>query len=258
MFTYTQPSLKSCGQRASRMNLKRVSSESWLAGFFSCSIFVILLTGCAAYNPFGEETVQVEVVKTSGFLSDYEILRPGQAGEAALVYWNPDVDFSSYEAVLIEPVTIWLADDSPMKDVDPDERRKLANEFHAKIVEALQADYQITAEPGPKTMRIRVALTDAKSSAPVLDTISTYVPQARLLASAITLGSDTAGFVGQASAEAEVRDAETNLLLAAGVDRRAGTKAIGDGTLDAWEDVRRAFEIWTKQFAKNLSAQRDN
>lgn len=216
----------------------------------------ILLTGCAANNPFADDTVRVDDVQTSGFLSDYALLRPGMEGEAALVYWNTDVDFASYEAVLVEPVTIWLGDDSPLRNVDPDERRKLADEFHAKIVEALQDDYRITAQPGPRTMRLRVALTDAKSSAPVLDTISTYVPQARLLASVISLGSDTAGFVGQASAEAEVRDAQTNLLLAAGVDRRAGTKAIGDGTFDAWEDVRRAFGIWTKQFANNLRAQR--
>jgi hypothetical protein len=215
-----------------------------------------LVSGCASLDLFGDSTASVDEIQPSGFLEDYSILRAGGEDEAALIYRNPAADFSRYEAVFIEPVTVWLGDNSALNDVDPIERQKLADEFYAEIVKTLQDDYVITAQPGPGTMRIRVALTDAQASRPVLDVVSTYVPQARLLASVATLGSDTAAFVGQASAEAEVRDAETGVLLIAGVDRRAGTKALGDSSFDAWEDVRRAFRAWTTQFANNLRRQR--
>jgi len=212
------------------------------------------LGGCAGQNVVGDSTVRVDNVQTSGFLSDYSVLREGEKGEAALVYWNEAADLASYNAVIVEPVSLWLGEDSPLSEVDPKQRKNLADELHSAVVAALGEDFEITDTPGPNTMRIRIALTDAEASAPVLDTVSTYIPQARLLQSVFTLGSDTAGFVGEASAEAEVRDAVSGTLLAAGVDRRAGTKSVGGGSFSAWGDVRRAFKAWSDQFAQNLQA----
>lgn len=223
------------------------------------TIFVFvaaLLSGCAGQQLVGDDTVRVDRVEPSGFLSDYSILKPGDEGQAALLYWNDAVDFSVYDSVMVDPVTVWLGNESPMKDVSPEERQKLADEFHSSIVAALQPTFRITNQSGPRTMRIRVALIDAQESAPVMDTISTYIPQARLVQSVLSLGSDTAGFVGEASAEAEVLDAQSNVLLAAGVDRRAGTKALSGGTFSAWGDVRRAFDAWSGQFVRNLDFQR--
>jgi len=77
-----------------------------------------------------------------------------------------------------------------------------------------------------------------------------------LVSTIVKLGSDTKAFVGQARAEGEARDALTGELLAAGIDQRAGTKAIGGNTLDSWGDVRKAFEIWAVRFRDNLRARR--
>lgn len=214
------------------------------------------LISCAGQSPVGEATTKVESVKQSGFLDDYSKLRKGGKGEAGLVYWNPTAKLSSYKNVVVDPVTIWLGAGSNLKKVPVKERQALANEFHSAIVKSLEKDYVITNTAGPDTMRVRVALTDVQASSPTLDTISTYIPQARLLQTVATVGSDTAGFVGEASAEAEVRDMQTGALLAAGVDRRAGTKALGDSTFDSWGDVREAFNAWSKQFSKNLAKRR--
>src|SRR5512144_471165 len=43
----------------------------------------------------------------SGFLDDYSLLRPGGAGDVALIYRDPDARWTSYDAVLCEPVTLW-------------------------------------------------------------------------------------------------------------------------------------------------------
>lgn len=219
----------------------------WLSLFLA-----VFLGACESQRVIGDSTVRVDGATASGFLSDYSNLRPGRDGQASLVYWNPDADFGVYDALIIEPVTIWLGDDSPMNDVSAEERQKLADEFYAAIVKALEPDYRITNQASPRTMRIRVALTDAQESWPVMDTISTYVPQARLLQSVVSLASDTAGFVGEASAEAEVLDSMTGDVLVAGIDRRAGTKSVDAGTFSAWGDVRRAFDAWSTQFANNM------
>ena len=223
-----------------------------LGAFFG----VLLLAGCAGQSPTGESTVRVESVKKSGFLEDYSILRKGGEGEASLVYWSQTANFAAYDKVIIDPVTVWLGPNSSLKNVAPKVRQQLANEFHAAIVKELSKDFGVVKELAPGTMRVRVALSDAKESNPTLDTISTYIPQARMLQTLATMGSDTAGFVGEASAEGEVRDALTGALLAAGVDRRAGTKALGDSSFDSWDDARRAFEAWAKQFSANLRKRR--
>ncbi|MCP4578217.1 MAG: DUF3313 domain-containing protein [Deltaproteobacteria bacterium] len=83
-----------------------------------------------------------------------------------------------------------------------------------------------------------------------------YVPQARLIQAAATVGSETAAFVGEAGVEAEARDALTGELHGAVVDRRAGTKALGDSTFDSWSDVRRIFKQWVEQVREDICRRR--
>jgi hypothetical protein len=175
-------------------------------------------------------------VRSSGFLSDYSMLRQGDEGEAISVYWNDQADFNSYTRMLIEPVTIWTNPDAELNEVPAEERQELANAFHAALQETLSEDFEIVQVPGPNTIRLRVALTEAVASNPALDTISTYVPQARLVSTIATLGSDTKAFVGEATAEGEARDALSGELLVAGswpqypgfVERRArGVQNLG-------------------------------
>lgn len=219
-------------------------------------VAVIAFTGCAAQSPVGEETVRVDTVQPAGFLEDYSILKKGGEGEASLVYWDSSVDLGAYDSVVIDPVTIWLASDSALKKASVAERQRLADEFHAALATEIGKQFNVVRSIGPRTLRLRVALTDAQKSNPTLDTISTYIPQARLLQSVATIGSDTAGFVGEASAEADLRDANTGKLIAAGVDRRAGTKAVSDSTFDSWNDARAAFSAWGKQFTANMAKRR--
>lgn len=216
----------------------------------AASALALLLIACA-----DEPTRRVENVRTSGFLADYSILQRGQEGEAALIYRNPSINIGQYTKVLLEPVTVWLASDSNLKRVEPAQRQQLADAFHAALRSELSKTYSLvqTAEPG--TMRIRVALTDASPSNQVLDTISSFVPQAFVMSQVTSLASDTATFVGEASAEGEIRDAVTGVLIAAGVDRRAGVKSYGR-TVATWGDAKNAFEAWAAQLNANLKAGR--
>ena len=59
------------------------------------------------------------------------------------------------------------------------------------------------------------------------------------------------GFVGEASIEAKLTDAETGELLAAGVDRRSGGKRLKKG-FGTWDDVNAIMRFWAKQAAYRL------
>jgi len=215
-------------------------------------IIFILFAACAGQNPVGEPTIKVEQVKPSGFLKDYSLLKKGGEGRMNLVYVNPEMNFADYHKIMVDPVTIWFSPESNLSKISPKERQELANELHDVIVKEFKKNFEIVHSPQTGAMRFRVALVDAKESNPTLDTISTYIPQARLLQAAATIGAETAAFVGEATAEAEARDSITGELLGAVVDRRAGTKALSDSTFDSWGDVRRIFQKWVEQVKNDI------
>ena len=198
---------------------------------------LVWIAGCAG-------TQQARDVKKSGFLRDhYYLLRAGEKGEARLVYKNPQADWASYDKVIIDPVMIWK--DARTQDVSRADLQRLADELWSKIREALGQDYAIAYHPGPGVMRVTVAITEAEASNPALDTISSVVPQLRLLTGAKGLvAGGKPGFVGAASIEGKITDAKTGTLLLAGVDRRAGTKNIAGATYE-WGDVEEAYQYWT-------------
>ena len=60
---------------------------------------IALLTSC-------QTTRQTRSAESSGFLRDYSQLREGEGDEAQLVYIDPTAPWSSYDAIMIDSVTI--------------------------------------------------------------------------------------------------------------------------------------------------------
>src|SRR5207302_2236073 len=59
-------------------------------------------------------------------------------------------------------------------------------------------------------------------------------------------------FAGTAAAEGYATDATTGTLLWEAVDKRGGTNAVAENTLNTWLDVDHAFEAWSEQLASRL------
>ncbi len=208
------------------------------------AMLVTIFAGCAP-------TRQARYVDKTGFLGDYSMLRKGESGEALLIYRNPKANWSSYNKIMLDPVTVWLGKDSDMEDVGPEDRQRLANDLWSKLKGALEKDYQIVHKAGPGVMRIQAAITEAETSTLGLDTISSVAPQMRAMSELKFLATGTAGFVGKASAELKVTDAQSGKLLSAAVDRRAGSKGIG-GSLNTWNDVEETYQYWAYQVRYRL------
>lgn len=207
-------------------------------------MLVTIFAGCAP-------TRQARYVDKSGFLGDYSMLREGKSGEALLIYRNPKANWSAYNKIMLDPVTVWVGKDSDMEDVGPEDRQRLANDLWSKLKGELEKDYQIVHKAGPDVMRIQAAITEAETSTLGLDTISSIVPQMRAMSELKYLATGTAGFVGKASAEVKVTDAQSGTLLVAAVDRRAGSKSIG-GSLTTWNDVEETYQYWAYQVRYRL------
>jgi hypothetical protein len=210
----------------------------------------MLLAGCAASQ-------QARDVQQSGFLGEgYELLRPGEEGEALLVYRNPDAPWRSYDKVKLDPVTIWAGEGSEFEEFSQPQRQELADTLYTMVAEELSQDFEMVDEPGPGVLQVQVAITDAQTSNPAMDTISTILPQALLLSQAKGLVTGKPGFVGEASVEVRATDGQTGDLVAAAVDRRVGGKSVSGAPTDSWDDVREAYRYWAKQLRYRLCTER--
>jgi len=204
--------------------------------------------GCAA-------TQEAKSVEKSGFLGDYSMLKEGQRStikegsedRALWIYKNPAADWRKYTKIQLDPVTVWVNQkDSQLKDVSVEDRQRLAALLWSKLDESLRKDYQMAYEPGPDVIRIQAAITEAESSNAVLDTVTSVIPQTRLLSGMVSLGRGVSLFTGSSSVELKITESETGTLLVAAVDRRGGTKSLR-GVTDSWNDVEEAYRFWAEK-----------
>jgi hypothetical protein len=209
---------------------------------------MLVVTGCAA-------TQEAKSVEKSGFLGDYSLLKEGERGafsqgaenQALLVYKNPAADWRKYRKVILDPMTVWTSGkDSQLKDVSVEDRQRLSALLWKKFDESLRKDYEMTSQAGPDVMHIQAAITEAESSNAFLDTVTSIVPQTRLLSGMKSLATGVSAFTGSASVELKVTDSDSGTILVEAVDRRGGTKSLS-GVTNSWNDVEEAYRFWAEK-----------
>ncbi len=219
-----------------------------LARTITITLLALWVAGCAT-------TQQAPEVVESGFLTEYSYLRPGGEGEALLVYRNAEADFTVYDKILFERVTIWRSAEEQLEDVPEADLRRLADHLYLAVYDKLAKDYEMVEEAGPGVLRIALALTEVKESKVGLDIFSTVAPPARVVSEARNLATGTQAFVGGATVEAELSDAETGEILVAAVDSRVGRKSLR-GAASSWSDVEESFEFWAERISQRLGEAR--
>src|SRR5262245_62980215 len=89
-----------------------------MRGYRALGVALILLVvayGCGARRtPHPSQEM-------SGFLDDYSLLRKGAPGDVALIYRNPNADWTRYDKVLLEPVTLWRSGRNSLASVPEDD-----------------------------------------------------------------------------------------------------------------------------------------
>ncbi|MGR9114963.1 MAG: DUF3313 domain-containing protein [Gammaproteobacteria bacterium] len=203
-----------------------------------------IISGCA-------RTIQARHVETTKFHEDYSILHEGGDGEALLCFWKDGTDWKSYKKIILEPITVIKTTDSELSEITHAELYRLKELLDYRLRSALKKDYTLVRKPGPDVIRIEFAITDAETSTVLLDTFSTFYPSARVLSGLKWLVTGTEFYVGKASIESKITDAETGELLMASVDRRAGGKTL-IGSSNSWDDVEQAFAFWAQQISHDL------
>jgi Protein of unknown function (DUF3313) len=186
----------------------------------------------------------------SGFLDDYSSLRRGGPDEVALVYRDPDVDWTAYHRVLFEPVTLWRSGRKSLDAVPEGDLLRLIADLEGAVRRRLGTDFELVDAPAPGAMRIRLAITEARASDPILDVLRGR-GEGGVTQGGGPLHPETKRFIESAHIEGEIRDASTDRLLAAGVDRRRREGAL---PIDTWAEVDRALDFWAARVCARLEA----
>ena len=232
--------------------LDRSSVATAMAGL----ALTALLAGCAATTAPEPSVVQraegdqVSLPRPSGFLGpDYSLLKPGRDGQAALVYFDPGIQWSQYTKILLEPVQFWAA---PGSDVSGADQHMLTAYFYNVLKEELAKSFTLVDEPGPGTLTVQAALTEATGAVPLLRSVSVLIPQARVLNFAQSMATGSYAFVGSAEAQGKITDSVSGKLLAAAADRRLGGMQVRSAAQWRWGDAETIMKYWAEKTAARL------
>jgi hypothetical protein len=186
----------------------------------------------------------------TGFLGpDASKLAAGPKDGAALVWINPNAQWSSYTKIQLMPVEFWAAADSKVSSAD---QAVLTEYFYNQLQTNLSKNFTLVDQPGPGVITLRVALMDATTATPGLRTVSVIVPQLRVINMAQSLATDSYAFVGSAEAEMKVTDSVTGVMLAEAVDQRAGGMGIKSAASFKWGDAQNGMDHWAEKILSRL------
>ncbi len=217
---------------------------------------MLAISGCAttvASAPAAAKEMEAggpPPASVTGFLGpDASKLAPGPEGGAALVWINPNAQWSNYTKIQLLPVEFWAAADSK---VSPDDQQILTGYFYNSLQTNLAKNFTLVDQPGPGVMTLHVALMDATTATPGLRTISVVVPQARILNAAQSLATDSYAFVGSAEAEMKMTDSVSGELLGEAVDKQAGGMGIKGAASFKWGDAQNAMDYWAQKIPTRI------
>ncbi len=197
----------------------------------------------------GQSTV---VPAATGFLGDdYSLLKPGQEGQAALVYINPNVQWSQYDKVMLEPVEFW---DGESSSISPEDQHMLTSYFYNQLKTDLQKNFTLVDQGGPGVMVLQVALINAKTATPVMRSVSLVVPQIRLVNALQSMATGSYAFVGSAEAAGKITDSQTGQLLGAAIDQREGGTSLKSAAQWQWGDAESAMNLWAQKTSERLES----
>ncbi len=204
-------------------------------------MFVLVLPLAAGCAP-SLKAKSVDV--NQAFLVDPAILTAGTGDQALYRYQNPNFDFRKYTKVIVDPVILY--NEKAVEGAARENYQKLANNAFVYVVDELRKDYTIATEPGPDTLRIQFAISDAQKAAPVRNFLTTFMPPGIAISSVKYAATGKPAAVGEVTGEVKMTDSGTGQLAGAALDRRVGGKTLS-GVFDTWEGADSAVQYWAKR-----------
>ena len=207
-----------------------------LRGFGTLCLVIVVLVGFGSLGEVRAQSTRTRISRYSGFLGDYSKLKRSRQLKGAMSYENPSKSLKEYDKFIIDPVVVHFAPNAKGIGVDPLKVQQVADYFHRELWLALSMRYEVVNTPGPGVLRLRMAITDIKTTVPLMN----IHPATKLLG----LG------LGGASMEGEAVDSQTGERVLAVVDSRRGAfnPFPGGAGVNEFGHAKEVMRNWAKRF----------
>ncbi|TCL02931.1 MULTISPECIES: DUF3313 domain-containing protein [Sodalis] len=103
-------------------------------------------------------------------------LRPNtdEASDRIPYRYAEPVDWKKYTSIIIEPVALYQGPDNQFGDMDPSDRQALVHYMQNQFSEKLRARFREVTIPSLDTLRVKLTLTGAKTTTPVIGTFTKF------------------------------------------------------------------------------------
>lgn len=136
------------------------------------------------------------------------------SGRVPYRYATP-VDRRRYSRVIVDPVAIYRGPDHQFGDMSEEDKAALASTMQAVFTERLRTRFTQASDAAPNTLRIRLTLTGAATSTPVLHTFTRCDIGGGVINGVQAVSGGEGLFTGSVTYAVEIHDAASNRLLGA-------------------------------------------
>jgi len=193
---------------------------------------------------------------SSGFLSDYSLLKPsgaGQVGKFIYIAPNATETFVAYSSMMVDQPAFALAPDSKLKSIKPDDAKIIVDAFRQVITDELAKGYKIVDTAGKGVLGLRTSFSHVyvqKKGRGILG----YTPVGFVVTTAKgALVDDVLDKVklAETTLEAELVDSESGNVLVA-VQDHLGNRA-DKKELTSWKEANDELNVWAQRLNCNLA-----
>jgi len=183
--------------------------------------------------------LQSQPIKPSGYLMNYEDLKPVDSSNQTLYFEDKKAPWDKYHSIMFSEVVIRVVPGADEEQIDKKDMQKLRNYFQRTLANNSCSRLTFTNQPGEGVILLRSAIVDIEPVNVAANIISRglfFVPVD----------------FGQAAIEGALIDSMTGRRLASIVDRKFSSPINPIHSYTPWGGVEDAFDSWGKQLGKIL------
>ena len=206
-------------------------------------ISLAFLTGCASTQP----------VPYTGVTSSSR-MKPDTQDESGHISYRYSIptDWNKYSRAILDPVLIYQGPDAQFDDVSAEQKQALADYMHQAFGKSVGQHFPLTQTKTPGTLRIRLTLTGAETTTPVLGTFSRFDLMGGPYNIVQSVRGKQGSFTGSVSYAVEIYDATSDQLLSAYIAKQYPNSLNIGASWGALSAAETGLDIGAEQLQEQL------
>ncbi|MFC3653642.1 DUF3313 domain-containing protein [Dyella humi] len=217
---------------------KSTNRRLWLA-----AAVCVAMTGCASVKP-----IPYSGIASSSYLS------PDSHNSRVPYRYDTPVSWRSYRKIMLEPVAVYRGADNQFGSMSEEDKNALASYMQTKFAEKLGTRFELVNEPGPGTLQIKLTLTGAKTTTPVLGTFTKFDIGGGMYNSVQAIRGKEGMMNGSVIYSVEIYDALSRQLLSAYVTKQYPNAMNVGASFGALKAARVGIDKGADALAEQLSS----